>query len=272
MLIRSILKNRARLAEEGVGVPGPARYRDLLREVSTTLRGEAADAETEAKVIDAIREDRTAERIVLSNENFLCRPDRALTADGLYPKASKSAWLRHCVPSHEVEFALGLRNPATFVPELARRAGLTAAPEGLSLATLHWSDVIADIAAANPGTRIIAWCHEDTPFVWSEIMRETTGHDPFTRLDGEFDMLETIISAEGMGRLVDFLDARRVASETKRRRAIGAFLEAHAIAEAIVDEIALEGWTDETVRVLSDLYEEDVARIRRMPGVTFIDP
>lgn len=272
LLIRSILRNRARLAEEGIGVPGPGRYRELIGEVSTTLRGAPADAETEAMVLEAIRDDDTAERIVLSNENFLCRASVALARDGLYPKAQKSAWLRQCLPSHQVEFALAIRNPATFLPEVLAQSETRALPEGLLLGDLLWSEVIADIAVANPGARIVAWCHEDTPFIWSEVIREVTGHDPFTRLDGAFDMLATIMTDEGMARLTDFLEAREVTNETRRRRAISAFLEAHAIPDAIETEVDIDGWTEETVAALTQHYEDDVARIARMPGVTFVAP
>ena len=116
------------------------------------------------------------------------------------------------------------------------------------------------------------WCHEDTPFIWSEIIREITGHDPFTEIDGEFDMLDRIISAEGMTRLVDFLEARQVTSQSKRRKAVAAFLEAHAIEDAVEAEIDLPGWTHETVDMLTELYEDDVERIEAMPEVTLITP
>lgn len=273
LLIRSILRNRAKLAEQGIGVPGPGRYRELLGDVSTTLRGESASDETEAMVIEAICDDDTAERIVLSNENFLCRPGVVLAQDGLYPKAHKSAWLRESLPSHEVEFALAIRNPATFVPEIVSRSSEAAdALEGISLGDLVWSDVVADIAAANPGAPLIVWCHEDTPFIWSEVIRELTGHDPLVELDGEFDMLETIISDDGMSRLRDFLHARGVTSQLKRRRAVSAFLEAHAISEAVETEIDIPGWTTDTIDALSELYEDDVRRIAQMDDVTFISP
>ncbi len=273
LLIRSILRNRAKLAEHGIGVPGPGRYRELLGDVSTTLRGDVASDETEAMVIEAIRDDDTAERIVLSNENFLCRLGVVLANDGLYPKANKSAWLRQCLPSHDVEFALAIRNPATFVPEIINRSTDAAeALNGISLGDLVWSDVIDDIVTANPDAPILVWCHEDTPFIWSELMREMTGHDPLIELDGEFDMLETIISDDGMSRLRDFLDARGVTSQLKRRRAVSAFLEAHAITEAVETEIDIPGWTSDTVDALSELYEEDVRRIAKMEHVTFVEP
>jgi hypothetical protein len=273
LLIRSILRNRARLAREGIGVPGPGRYRELLGDASTTLRGEPADRETEDMILAVIRDDETADRIVLSNENFICRPAVALGPDGLYPKAEKSAWLAACLPSHRAIFALGIRNPATFVPELLRHVKDGAALlHGVALADLLWSEVIADIAIANPDAQIIAWCHEDTPFIWSEVMREVTGHDPFTELDGEFDVLDTIMSEDGMQRLEEFLESRSVTDQIRRRRAVSAFLEAHAIEDAIEEEIDIPGWTEDTVDALTAIYDQDVARIAKMPGVTFIAP
>lgn len=272
LLIRSILRNRARLSEEGIVVPGPSRYRELLGEVSTKLRGDAADDETEAMLMEAICDDNTAERLVLSNESFLCRIEKSLGPDGLYPKAEKAAWLRQCFPSHWVEFAFSIRNPATFVPEILTAVGDDMALDALPLESLLWSDVIADIAAANPGAPILCWCHEDTPFIWSEVMRELTGHDPYMEIDGEFDMLETIMSPEGMQRLSDFLESRNITDQIKRRRAVSAFLEAHAIEDAVETEIDMPGWTDETVQTLTELYEEDVARIASMSGVTLLAP
>ena len=273
LLIRSILRNRAALAEQGIGVPGPGRYRELLGDISTKLRGATADEDTEAMVLEAICDDDSADRIILSSENFLCRPGKVLAEDGLYPKAQKAAWLRACLPSHAVEFALAIRNPATFLPELVKNSTEAAETlENVSLGDLFWSDVIDDIRTSSPDTPLYVWCHEDTPFIWSEIMQELTAHDPFIELSGEFDMLETIISDDGMKRLEEFLEARGVTSQIKRRRAVSAFLEAHAIIEKVETEIDIPGWTSDTVDVLTELYEDDVTRISKMDGVTFISP
>ncbi|NND19160.1 MAG: hypothetical protein HKN98_11330 [Silicimonas sp.] len=276
LLIRSLLQNRARLAEVGVGVPGPLAYREVLGETSTRLRGEAA-ADDEALILDCIAPDPATERVILSNDNFLCRAGVALGADCLYPKAAKSAWLRQCLPSHQVEFAFALRNPAGFLPDLlSGRAGQPPGDEvladGLWLDDLKWSDVVRRIAQANPGCPITLWCHEDTPFIWPDIQRALTGVDDAERLEGELDMVETIMSAEGYARLEAFLGAREVSNPTKRHRAIVAFLEAHAMADAIEDEIDLPGWTEETVATLTGMYETDVERIAGMPGVTFLTP
>ena len=276
-LIRSILKNRAALSREGISVPGPGRYRHLLRDATTSLRGEYADPETEAMLLDAILDDASSVRMVLSNENFICRPDVAFGDTQLYPKAEKSAWLAACFPSHGAEFAISLRNPATFLPALLTQIDESGESHAnrladVGLTSLLWSDVIARIRDANPDSRIIVWCNEDTPFVWSEVIREITGHDVFTSMTGEFDVLEQIMSEEGMQRLTEFLSARDISSTTLKRRAIAAFLEAHALDEEIDEEVDLPGWTDDTVQALTEIYEEDVARIASMPGVTFVAP
>ena len=273
LLIRSILRNRAVLAREGIGVPGPGRYRELIGDVSTKLRGEAASDETEALLLEAVRDDESAERIVLSNEHFVCRDSVVLAPDRLYPKIAKAAWLARSFPNHRAEFAIAIRNPATFLPDLgARSSESREALRRVSLGALLWSDVLRRLQEAVPGARIVAWCHEDTPFLWGEIMREVTQHDPFTELDGALDMAERIISKDGTARMSEFLGSRSDLTEARRRKAIAAFLEAHALEEAVETEIDLPGWTEDTVTDLSDLYDEDVARIASMQGITFLEP
>ena len=275
LLIRSILRNRAALANDGIVVPGPGRYRELLGSVSTTLRGDAASHDTEAMLIEAISDDDTAARIVLSNENFLCRDKVAVGPEGLYPKAGKSAWLRRCFPSHEVHFALGLRNPATFVPALLA----TLSPEdrdacldSLDLDQLSWADVVAEILEANPDASLTLWAHEDTPFLWSEIMQEMTGHDPYLTLDGAHDMVAQILSVEGMTRLQAFLKDHPDITEARRRKAISAFLEAHAVPDEIEEEIDLPGWTIDTIADLTATYDDEIERIKDMPRVIWLEP
>ena len=51
-LVRCLLKNRATLAEEGIAVPSPTRYRKLLRDAATQLRGAPASDDTAAMILD----------------------------------------------------------------------------------------------------------------------------------------------------------------------------------------------------------------------------
>lgn len=277
LLIRSLLQNRARLADQGIGVPSPLAYREGLGELSTTLRGEPAAPATVDALIRVIAPDPGTHRVILSNENFLCRSNVALGPDGLYPKAMKSAWLRHCLPGHDVEFAVALRNPAGFLPDLLAGRGGPCPPRelldgGIWLQDLRWHDVVARLVRANPGCPVTVWCHEDTPFIWGELLQCIAGVDASETLDGELDMAETIMSPGGYDRLTEFLGARDTGNADKRRRAIGAFLEAHAIDDAIEDVIDLPGWTEETVDTLTRQYEEDVEDILSIRGVNFIFP
>lgn len=269
LLIRSILRNRAKLAQEGICVPGPGRYKELIGDVSTKLRGAAADASTEAMLIEAIRDDDSADRLVLSSENLVCRAEAALDSHQLYPKAAKAAWLRQCFPSHTAEFALALRNPASFLPDMAKRLGGLPQTEPQQLA---WSDTVLRLVQAVPDSRVVVWCHEDSPFLWSEIIQELTWHEPFTQLDGEFDMVETIMTPNGFAGLQEFLTEHEVENQNQRRRAVAAFLEAHAIEEQVSAKVDLPGWTDSTISELTARYDEDIERIARMPEVTFLSP
>ncbi len=272
LLIRSILRNRGDLAKEGIVVPGPSRYRELIGNVSTTLRGEQASSDTEDMLLEAIGDDDHAERIVLSNEHFLCRDSVVLSEEGLYPKAQKSAWLRNCFPSHDVEFAIALRNPATLVPDiLARLPEEDQGPalEAIHLERLRWLDVVVDIASSNPETPLLVWCHEEAPFIWGDLMRELTAHDPTTQLEGDTDMLEQLMSSDGVTKLGEFLQTQGSVTREQRNQAITAFLDAHA-EEDLEAEIDLPGWTADTVAQMSLDYDEDVATIAELNTVTMI--
>lgn len=270
LLLRSILKNRGTLAKQNILVPGPSRYRDLIETVSQRLTGSEANTDTEDILLEAIGDPAHAERVVLSNENFLGPQEAALSDEGLYPLAERSSWLRKCLPSHDVEFALALRNPVTLVPRLLR-AKPTPPWNNLfpSLKTLSWLDVIVEIITLNPDTPLIIWCHEDTPFIWSELMQELTAHDPATHMEGTDDMLEQTMSAAGLAKLKHFLQSQGHTTRSQRAHAIGAFLEAHAIQD-LEEVVEVPGWTAETVEHVTARYDEDVAVISKFANVTLV--
>lgn len=270
LLIRSLLRNREHLSRIGVGLPGPGRYRELIGQVSTSLRGSEADRETQDLLIDAIRDDESAIRIVLSNENFICRPALALGRNRLYPRIEKAGWLANLFPDHRVTFALAMRNPATFVPDMTRRGDTD--PEAAPRAGGMWSDVVERLFRACPETEIVAWCHEDAPFLWSEIMRELAGIDAVAPLQGGLDMAHKIMTGSGRARLDEFMDSHPDLTEAQRRRATEAFLVAHVEEDVVTQEIDLPGWDESTIEWLSEDYEEDVASVAAAEGVTFLSP
>lgn len=276
-LIRSLLKNREILAKHGTFVPGPGRYRKVMSEALQKLRGAPASEEAQDVLFDAVLDEEIADRVILSNESFICVARKAIEDGMLYARAHKSAWLRQAFPQAEVEFAVGLRNPATFVPALYEKLNPDMLPyedfiEGTDPLALRWSDYIARLQAANPGVPITVWCNEDTPLLWPEIMREIAGIDATVPLEGDLDLVRRIMTREGVLRLSAYLKRKPPQNEIGRRRVVEAFLEKYAVEDEVEQEIELPGWTDDLVDQLTELYDDDVDEIARMPGVNFLSP
>jgi len=138
------------------------------------------------------------------------------------------------------------------------------------LNSLRWADVIHSIKEANPDCPITVWCNEDTPIIWPTILREITGLDPQTRLHGELDIIRNIMSEGSVDLLIKYLDERPALTEIQRRRIRAIFLEKFALEDEIEEEIDLPGWTEETINMLSENYDEDIEEIERISGVNLI--
>jgi hypothetical protein len=279
-LLRCLLKNRGVLADQGIVVPGPTKYRTLLRDTAVALKGQAASLDTQALVLEQIMEEDTAERLILSWDSFLSFPPWAL--DGtLYPAAAdRIRAFSQIFPQIEAEFHMALRNPATFLPALFDKQKNTKGGnkvfqdflKGLDPYEIRWSDVIERVLQANPDVPLGIWCDEDTPLIWPEVLQAVSGHSPETRLEDEHELLTQIMSAEGLKRMHAYIDSHPVTSLEMRRKIVSAFLDKFAVPDRINVEIEVPGWTADTISTLTQLYEQDVARIARMPGVRFIAP
>jgi hypothetical protein len=273
-LVRSLLKNKEVLAKEGIEVPGPGRYRSLLSEVLVKLRGARASRDTQDVVLESIMDRDHADRLVLSHDNFLGVPQRALEDGELYGHAGEKAkWLRNLFPDNPVEFFIGIRNIATVVPALFEKTkarDFGSFLNGVDPHRLYWSDVIHTIREAVPDCPVMVWCNEDTPLIWPEVMHEVAGLDPQVRLKGGFDILGSIMEKEGMVRLRKYLKTHPPQTEIQRRRVLSAFLDKYALDEEIEEELDLPGWGDALVSKLTAEYDDDILEIRRIPGVTVL--
>lgn len=273
-LIKSLLKNPDVMVNEGIAVPAPSRYRQLVSNAVNTLGGQKASPDTQDVLLEAMLDTDSAERIVLSHENFMGAPRAAVDGDVLYPKArDKTFALRNLFPDAKVEFFMAVRDPATWVPAL--HAKLTDTPFPHFRASIEpeaflWSEVVRDIREANPDSPITVWCNEDTPMIWPEVMHEVAGIDPQVQLMGGFDVLARIMAREGVKRLRTYLGTHPPANEIQRRRVLAAFLDKYAIDEQIEEEIDLPGWPPELVEALTAAYEDDMLEVARIPGVTLL--
>jgi hypothetical protein len=274
-LLKCLLKNRDVLAQHNIVVPGPKRYRALLRETAIALKGQAATRDSQALILEQIMEEDHADRLILSWDSFLSLPPWVLK-DTLYPAAGERVRaFSQIFPEIEAEFHLAIRNPATFLPALYERQQPKAYPDFLAGADpydLRWSDVVERILDSNPDAPLTIWCDEDTPLIWPEVLQAVAGLPDGVRLDGEEDLLISLMSGEGMARLRAYLESHPPASVLQRRKIVSAFLDKFALPERIDMQIEMPGWTEDMVADLTEAYDEDVARIAQMGEVTFLAP
>tara|TARA_R110002110_G_scaffold192255_3_gene400330 strand:+ start:1467 stop:2339 length:873 start_codon:yes stop_codon:yes gene_type:complete len=274
-LLRCLLKNRGILAKEGIIVPGPAKYRDLLRDTAMTLKGRPADQDTQALVLDQIMSEDRAERLILSWENFIGYT-RGAVRGSLYKSAGERMQaFCQIFPGIETEFHLAIRNPATFIPAVFhKQRGLTLDEflKEIDAQGMRWSDTIASLVDSNPGVPITVWCDEDTPLLWPEILQAVSGHSNAITLEDTDDLLASIMSDDGMQRMSAYLASHPPQGAPQRQRIVSAFLDKFARPEKIEVELDLPGWTEPLVARMTEAYDHDVSRIIAMDGVRFLAP
>lgn len=272
-LITCLYKNRVTLAAQNIIVPAPARYRTLMRDTAMSLKGRPATRDTQALVLDQIMDEVSADRLILGWENFLSYPQWAIK-DRLYPAAAdRIRAFTQIFPEIEAEFHISIRNLASFLPTLFQKQRGKSYGDFMGSTDprlLSWSRLIDDIHRMNPDVPLTIWCDEDTPLIWPEVLQTVAGHDPTTKLQGEDDLLQRIMSADGLARLRGYLEHNPPPNVTQRRRIVSAFLDKFALPEQIDLEFELPGWTQDLIDELSDAYEDDIERIRAMPGVTML--
>lgn len=261
-LLRCLLKNRGALAQEGIIVPGPAKYRTLLRDTAMALKGDTATHEIQALVLDQILEDSAVDRLILSWDNFLGYAQGVLRG-GLY-SAGAERMFAFCqiLPGAQAEFHLAIRNPATFIPAVYQKQHGRSYDDfidGVALEGLRWSTLVANLRRTNPNVPITVWCDEDTPLLWPDILQAVSGHSDAIELTDTDDLLASIMSDDGMARMKTYMDSHPPQSIAQRRRVVSAFLDKFARPDQVDFEIELDGWSPELVDRMSAAYDQDVA-------------
>ena len=278
-LVRTLMHNADMLSGQGVAVPDPNLYRKLMQGAvaglsEATAAGAAAPDAREVLVREVLG-GQQVRRLVMSNSAFMAWPRWVIARGVLYPRAAaKVAALQQVFPEDELELFLALRNPATFIPAVWRLADTSWDDllSGIDPLVLQWSDVVERLREAVPRARLCVWCNEDSPFVWGTVLRRMAGLEQDVAVAGEYDLLAGVITPEGLQRFLGYIETHPGQSELQIRRVIGAFLEKFAIPEAVEEEVDAPDWDATLVAEITRAYDEDVARIAKMPGVDFIAP
>ena len=275
-LLKSLLKNAEAFSSAGIKVPGPGKYRRLIRETIQNLNGAAPALETRDILLDAILDEVEAHRLVMSNSNFVCVPNRIFDNGVFYEQTeAKVRGLLDLFPQDQIEFFIAVVNPATFLPDVfaASKAGtLDTYLKGMHPVDIRWSDMIARIQMAAPNAKLTVWCNEDTPLIWAELIRALAGIDQTVRITGGFDLLANIMAPQGMNRFLNYMRQHPPQSQAQKRKIIAAFLDKYALDDQIEEVVDIPGMTGELIEQLTSIYDEDVARISQMPGIRFIHP
>ncbi len=275
-LLKCLLRNKEEFSQRGIAVPGPGKYRPLLKETFQALDAGPPAPGARDVLIDAILDDEVAERLILSNEHFFGSQRFALDHGQLYPDGpDRVAKMRALFDADQIELFMAVRNPASFLPAVLQKATAQRLSETLGQIdprSLLWSDLFQRIRAAVPDVKITVWCNEDLPLIWGEVVRRLAGLGLEERIAGGFDLLTEIMNKEGMQRFRVYLHQNPAMTEGQRRRVIGAFLDKYAIEDEIVEELDLPGWSDELVEQMTEIYEADIDHIADIPGVRMILP
>jgi hypothetical protein len=275
-LMKCLLRNKGDFAKRGIAVPGPGKYRKLLKDTFNALKEAPASPDARDILIDAMLDDEKADRLILSNTHFFGAPRASVHAGVLYPMGpERIVNMCQLFPTDQIEMFMAIRNPATFLPAVFDHSPQEQIADflgGVDPRDIRWSETLGQIREAAPNVPITVWCNEDTPLIWAQIIRDMAGLAQGEKITGGFDLLGDIMAREGMKRFRAYLKSHPSMTEMQKRRVISAFLDKFAIEEELEEELDLPGWTEEMVDEMTDIYDEDVYHIQRLPGVTMITP
>ncbi len=276
LLIWSLRKDAAMLAEQSVMVPRPKAYRAAMSALLRKLDGAVPSDKQQKELLTSITGRHKIKRLILSNSKFMGIPAWILHKSEFYGNAGTNiARLRNLFPANPCELFLGISNPAVFVPRVFHEQTQKTYADffgRVDLGKIRWSDVIQRIRAACPDTPMTVWCNEDTPIIWARVLQEVTALSKDTRFSGELDIIERIMAPEGFQRLKKFLDKHPGLDDGQRGRVKERFLEKFVLPEEVEEEIDLPGWTKDVIEAMTGVYDQDVKTIRQIDGVKFLVP
>lgn len=270
-MMKCLLRNADDFAAKGVMVPGQGKYRAILRDTLNAMVSAPPSEMARDVLVDAFLDDSDANRVVLSDANFFRTPKTAVQGGMMYPAAPvRMMRMAQIFEQDEVEIFMGIRNPASLLPILYSKAenpDPAAFWGGRDPRDILWSETVGLLREAVPDVPITLWCNEDTPLIWAHIIRQMAGLPDDQKIIGGFDLLSSIMSTEGMKRFRAYLKDHPVMTEHQKRRAIAAFLDKYALDGEVEEELDMPGWTGDVVDEMTEIYDEDVAKIAEMAGV-----
>ncbi len=275
-LRKCLQTNADMLRREGIIVPPARQYLDLIKDAANHITSGTGAPEAFRHLRDAIGAPDDARRLVFSGPSLLARLPDVLDDVQFYPKAARRvAALRKIFEGHDVEIFFAIRNPASFIPafmssQRIQQKGLETSQ--IPVEQLRWSTLLQQIIDTWPEAKLTVWCDEDTPFLWHQLLREISGHEPDTEFEGSFDWFDTVMVEGAADKLAQYFNDAPPVDEDHRQHVIAAFLDKFCDDQKLEIDLTVTDWDEARVDILTELYEQDTESLSALPGLRLLQP
>ncbi len=210
-----------------------------------------------------------AERVLLMDENVLGSTDRKmlLRRRKLYPWAHlRLASLAALFPGHEIEIALAVRNPASFLPSCWSESlhhgeirPFSDYVEGIELTSLRWTALAERLRDAVPQARLTMWRYEDYGALAPRILARLVG----ARAAEAVAQVDRVMRPRLSAQAVEWLLGQPAPGRETLREARRRF-------PRTAPQEAFDPWDEATRNALDEIYRRDLRDLARLPGVNWL--
>lgn len=275
-IMRSLLSNGEVLRQNGTVSMGPRRYKTIIKPVLDAMSVNPAQSDLVYQIRNQLPADPKVDRAIFSSPDYIGELPTAIHEGQFYPHAGqRMAILNQVFEDHQVELFLGLLNPGSFIPKVlmslpdAQRNKIT---RNTDLSCLSWLSVIEDIRDLAPNVAITLWCNEDTPLIWGDLLRALGGVGQDIAIQDEHALYTSLLTDIGKREFLALIRQHPEPVGQVLRHDLIEILETHAQPDKVEEELNLPGWSTGILDAFSELYEQDLARLRTMPDIRFLSP
>lgn len=276
-IVEGLRQNSQGFAERDIRTPPARLYRRAMTELLERLDGLPPIEAEEIALLDEILQGNAAKTVIMADANWASPLAEALHADRLYPDiGTRVAPIAELFESSDLRLSLALRNPAVFAQNLQdsgkARGATSSFLRSVQPENLRWHDTVEALRNALPNVPLTLWCEEDTPLIWPRVMRQIAGLPNDAKLRGGFAALRDLIQPEGLKRLQVFLTKHPPETDAQYERTVLAFLDKYGKEDALDEPCDLPGWDAGVIDMVTQHYEEDIAKLSARDDITFLLP
>lgn len=268
--------NAELLRDHEVSIFGFGTYKRHFRTALDALETGSETAAIRDGFLKRLPRNTRVERAILSTPRFLGELPTAVMDGQFYPLAGQRiAYLGDVFEGTQLELFIALRNPGAFVPRALMRLPETDRQRILAetdLSCLSWLTLIDNIRDLAPDVNITLWSDETSPLIRGDVARAMAGLSKDVPLDQEYALLSSLVSSTGQHEIQALLETHPPEGTPALRADLGRIFEEFALPEAIEEELDLPGWSNEIIEAFTELYEQDLAMLKHMPEIRFIEP